>query len=69
MPRKPLTPEQAAEAKEKRRQYQKEYKRKQRAQADWVEPPKTDTRGYRNRAEYMREYRKRKAAEKADQND
>lgn len=59
MPRKPLTPEQAAESKEKRRQYQREYKRRQRASEGHVEKRSPDKRK-RDRAEYMREYRRKK---------
>lgn len=70
-PRKPLTPEQAAIAKQKRKEYQREYKRKQRANPDFVEPEKKETRTYSDRKEYQkeyqREYRKKKKAKQPPQ--
>lgn len=66
-PRKPLTPEEAAIAKEKRKEYQREYKRQQRANPDFVEPEKKETRTYSDRAEYQREYQKEYRKKKAKQ--
>lgn len=61
MPRKPRA-KMSAEELAKAREYDAEYKRKQRAKADHVEKRSKDTRMGRKRdnAEYMREYRKRK---------
>lgn len=60
-----LTPEQKAQADIKRRKYDRDYKRKQRADPNYVEPP--DNRTAESRREEnrirQREYRARKKLE------